>query len=169
MGRGAPEWFHPGRSGVLGLGPKTPLAAFGEVHPAVLEALDVKGPVVAFTLDLAAVPLPRKSGTARPALGASDLQPVSRDFAFVVDADTPAEQILRAARGADKALIDEVRVFDVFAGAQAETQLGAGRKSVAIEVRLQPRERTLTDTEIDAVAQKIVAGVAKATGGTLRG
>ena len=167
--RAAPDWFHPGRSGVLGLGPKTPLAAFGELHPRVLSALDVRGPAVAFTLMLDAIPVPRQVQTTRPPLAVSDFQAVERDFAFVVDADTPADTILRAARGADKTLITDVDVFDVFSGERAEAQMGAGKKSVAIAVRLQPTDRTLSDKEIDAVGQKVIAQVTKATGGVLRG
>ncbi|NNU79613.1 phenylalanine--tRNA ligase subunit beta [Halovulum dunhuangense] len=167
--RNAPGWFHPGRSGVLSLGPKTPLAVFGELHPRVLDALDVKGPAVAFTLFPMALPQPKKSGPTRPALEISDFQAVERDFAFVVDAEVAAEAILKAAQGADKALVDSVSVFDVFAGERAEAQMGAGKKSVAIAVRLQPRTGTLTDKEIEAAAGRIVAAVTKATGGTLRG
>ncbi len=166
--RTAPGWFHPGRSGVLSLGPKTVLAAFGELHPRVLAALDVKGPAVAFTVRLEAVPFPKARTTTRPPLVASDLQPVERDFAFVLDADVEAEAVLRAARAADKALIEQVAVFDVFAGPKAEAQMGAGKKSMAIAVRLQPTERTLTDAEIEAVSAKVVASVARATGGALR-
>lgn len=165
--RGAPDWFHPGRSGVLGLGPKTVVGVFGELHPRVLQALDVKGPAVAFVLNLQAVPFPRAKGTARPALAVSDLQAVERDFAFVLDARVEAESVLKAARGAD-ALIAEVAVFDVFAGPKAEAQMGAGKKSLAIAVRLQPVKATLTEAEIEAVSAKVVAGVAKATGGSLR-
>jgi len=166
--RGAPGWLHPGRSALLSLGPKTPLAAFGEVHPRVLAALDVRGPAVAFAIDLAAMPFPRARGLARPALVVSDLQAVERDFAFVLDAEVEAEAVLKAARGADKALIEAVSVFDVFAGPRAEAQMGAGRKSLAIAVRLRPRERTLTEAEIEAVSARVVASVAKATGGVLR-
>ena len=146
------------------LGPKNRLASFGEVHPRVLKAMDVEGPVVAFEINLDAIPLPKSSKTSRPALNASDLQAVSRDFAFIVDADVAAEQIVRAARGADKNLISAVSVFDVFAGAA----IGEGRKSVAVDVILQPREKTLTDEDIEAVSQKIVAAVEKATGAQLR-
>ncbi len=167
--RGAPDWWHPGRSAVLGLGPKTVLATFGELHPRVLAALDVKGPAVAATVRIEAVPLPRTRGTARPALRLSDLQAVERDFAFVLDARTEAAAVVTAAQGADKALIEDVRVFDEFAGPRAEAQLGPGRKSIAITVRLQPRERTLTEAEIEAVAARVVEKVAKATGATLRG
>jgi phenylalanyl-tRNA synthetase beta chain len=163
---GGGDWYHPGRSGLIMLGPKTVLARFGELHPRTLEALDAEGPMVGFEIVLGALPAPRAKATrARPALDSSDLMAVTRDFAFIVDEDVQAQDILRAARGADKTLISDVSVFDVFAGAN----LGGGRKSVAIEVTLQPRESTLTDEEIDAVGQRIVAAVQKATGGTLRG
>ena len=162
----APGWFHPGRSGVLKLGPKNVLAVFGEVHPRIRDAFDLSGAVIAFEVFLDALPSPRaKGGKSRPPLEASDLQPVRRDFAFVVDEATAADAVIRAARGADKALVSEVTLFDVFAGGA----LGDGKKSLAIEVTLQPTKKTLTDEEIDAVAKKVVAQVEKATGGTLRG
>jgi phenylalanyl-tRNA synthetase beta chain len=161
---GAPAWYHPGRSGVLSLGPKTALAFFGEVHPRVLKAMDMKGPVAAFEIFLDVIPKPKGKDTARPLLALSPFQPVERDFAFVVDADVSAEAVVRAARAADKALIVDAKVFDLF----ADRALGPGKKSLAVSVTLQPTERTLTDAEIEAVATKIVAGVAKATGGTLR-
>jgi phenylalanyl-tRNA synthetase beta chain len=160
-----PSWYHPGRVGALTLGPKNRLAVFGELHPGVLQAMDVAGPLVAFQVDLDAVPLPKAARAARPPLAASQFQAVTRDFAFVVAGDVPADRIVRAARGADKALIESVSVFDVFAGAA----IGEGRKSVAIEVTLQPRDRTLTDEEIDRASAAIVAAVEKATGGELRG
>jgi len=169
--RGSDPVWHPGRNGVLGLGPKVALGTFGEVHPRVVDALDLRGPVVAFVLDLDAVPQPRARGPARPALALADLQAVERDFAFVLDAEVPAAQVVAAAAGADKALIEEVRVFDEFVGregAAVGTAVGAGRKSLAITVRLQPRDRTLTDAEIEAVGRAIVAKVETATGGTLR-
>jgi phenylalanyl-tRNA synthetase beta chain len=153
---------------VLSLGPKTALAAFGELHPGVLAALDVKGPAVAFTVHLEDAPFPRARGAARPALAISDLPFVERDFAFVVDARVEAEALVKAARAADKALVAQVSVFDEFAGPKAEAQLGAGKKSLAIAVRLQPTVATLTEVEIEAVASRIVAGVSKATGGALR-
>lgn len=159
----APSWYHPGQSGVLRLGPNV-IAQFGTVHPTVLRTLDVKGPAVAFEIFLDRIPEPRQKGTARPKLDASPYQAVERDFAFVVASDVPAEKLLRAARGADKALIRHVAVFDLFEGAA----LGEGRKSLAITVTLQAADRTLTDQEIDAVAGKIVAAVAKATGAELR-
>jgi phenylalanyl-tRNA synthetase beta chain len=162
---GAPAWFHPGRSGTLRLGPKTVLAAFGELHPAVLAHLDVKGPVVACEVYVAAAPLPRAKGKTRPALNVSDLPAVERDFAFIVDAAIAADQVVKAARGADKALIRRVEVFDVYAGAGVPE----GRKSLALTVRLEPQERTMTEAEIEAAAAKVVAAVVKATGATLRG
>lgn len=163
--RGAPGWWHPGRHGLICLGPKKVLGIFGELHPRVLQALDIKGPAVGFTLWPAEVPLPRKSGATRPALVLNDLQPVERDFAFVVDAGVEALTLVNAAAGADKALITDVRVFDEFIGGA----LGEGKKSIAMTVRLQPVEKTLKEAEIDAVSARIVDKVTKATGGTLRG
>jgi phenylalanyl-tRNA synthetase beta chain len=166
--RGAREWWHPGRSGMISLGPKTVLGVFGDLHPRVLAALDVKGPAVGFTVFFEAVPFPRSQGGTRQPLVLSDLQGVERDFAFVLDEATEAEAVLKAARGADKALIADVSVFDVFAGEKAAAQMGAGKKSMAIAVRLQPTQATLTDKEIEAVSARIVAAVEKATGGALR-
>ncbi|MGB3176480.1 MAG: phenylalanine--tRNA ligase subunit beta [Albidovulum sp.] len=161
-------WFHPGRAGVMALGPNV-MATFGDVHPKVLKAMDVKGPAVAFTVFVEKVPFPKTKTATRPALGMSDLQAVDRDFAFVVDAAVEALTLVNAAQGADKALIETVKVFDQFTGDKAEAQMGAGKKSLAISVRLQPRDKTLTDEEIESVSVKIVEKVAKATGGTLRG
>ncbi|MCE8517495.1 phenylalanine--tRNA ligase subunit beta [Ruegeria pomeroyi] len=163
--RGADGWWHPGRHGRICLGPKKVLGVFGELHPRVLQAMDVKGPAVAFVLWPEEVPLPRKSGTTREALALRDLQAVERDFAFVVDANVEALTLVNAAAGADKALIEDVRVFDEFIGGS----LGEGKKSLAITVRLQPTETTLKEKDIEAVSAKIVEKVAKATGGTLRG
>jgi len=165
--RKGPGWGHPGRSGAMALGPKV-LCAFGEVHPKVLRAMDVKGPAVAFTLFLEAAPFPKAKTPTRPALVLSGLQAVDRDFAFVVDAGVEALTLVNAAAGADKALIESVRVFDQFIGDKAEAQMGAGKKSLAITVRLQPQLRTLTEEEIAAVSAKIIEKVAKATGGSLR-
>ncbi|WP_434617027.1 phenylalanine--tRNA ligase subunit beta [Tabrizicola sp. M-4] len=162
------SWWHPGRSGNIGLGPNT-LATFGEVHPRILSALGVKGPAVAFTILVANVPLPKTKTPTRPALAISDLQAVERDFAFVVDKGVEALTALNAAQGADKALIESVRLFDQFTGEKAEAQMGAGKKSIALTVRLQPTEKTLTEAEIEAVSAKIIEKVTKATGGTLRG
>ena len=162
----APDYYHPGRSGTVRLGPKNILATFGEIHPRVLDAMDVAGPVVGFEINTSNIPAPRAKATkTKPALNASELQPVDRDFAFVVSQDVTANTIISAAKKAEKALITEVSIFDIFEG----DAIGAGNKSVAFSVRLQPREKTLKDAEIDAVAQKVIAAVEKATGGILRG
>ena len=162
----APGWYHPGRSGTICLGPKKHLAYFGEIHPRVLRDLDIKGPVVAFEILLDEVPTPKAKGTkARPAFTASDLQAVERDFSFEVADDVTADVLLRAAKGADKKLITAVDVFDVFKGGDLED----GSKSVSLKVHLQPLDKTLTDQEIDVVSDKVIAAVAKSTGGKLRG
>ncbi|WP_282021663.1 phenylalanine--tRNA ligase subunit beta [Ruegeria faecimaris] len=158
-------WWHPGRHGKICLGPKKVLGVFGELHPRVLQAMDIKGPAVAFTIWPDEVPLPRKSGATRAALELRDLQAVERDFAFVVDEGIEALTLVNAAAGADKALIEDVRVFDEFIGGS----LGEGKKSLAITVRLQPTDVTLKEKDIEAVAEKIIAKVSKATGGVLRG
>ncbi|WP_270732060.1 phenylalanine--tRNA ligase subunit beta [Shimia sp. Alg240-R146] len=163
--RGTNGWWHPGRSAKVGLGPKKVLGAFGELHPKVLSEMNVKGPVVAFAIHLAEIPMPKKKSASRGAVTMADLQAVERDFAFVVDADVEAVNLVNAAAGADKALIDEVRVFDEFIGGS----LGEGKKSLAITVRLQPTTTTLKEADIEAVAAKIVEKVSKATGGALRG
>ena len=163
--RGAEGWWHPGQHGRICLGPKKTLGVFGALHPKVLKALDVKGPAVAFTLWPAEIPLPRNASASRGALLLNDLQAVERDFAFVVDTSVEALTLVNAAAGADKALIADVRVFDEFVGGS----LGEGKKSLAITVRLQPVEKTLTEKEIEAVAARIVDKVAAATGGILRG
>ncbi|WP_374632703.1 phenylalanine--tRNA ligase subunit beta [Paracoccus sp. (in: a-proteobacteria)] len=155
-------WWHPGRAGNIALGPNT-LASFGEIHPRILRHFGIKGAAVGFTIRIANVPLPKTRTPSRPALVLSDLQAVERDFAFVVDAGVEALTLVNAAAGADKALIERVTVFDQFTG------LEGGKKSIAITARLQPRDKTLTDAEIEAVAAKIVEKVGKATGGVLRG
>jgi phenylalanyl-tRNA synthetase beta chain len=161
----APAWFHPGRSGTLRLGPIV-LGHFGELHPATLKALDVEGPLAACEVILDAVPAQKPRPTkAKPALKLPELMAVSRDFAFLVDRGVAAADLLKAAAGADKVLVERVAVFDVYEG----KGVPEGAKSVAIEVVLQPRERTLTDAEIDAVGKRVVEAVAKATGATLRG
>ncbi len=161
---GAPSWYHPGRSGTIALGAK-PLAFFGELHPRIIAAFDLKGPVAAFEIFLDAIPEAKARPTkARPKLEASDLMAVERDFAFIVDANVAAGEIVKAARGADRQLITSVDVFDLYEG----KGVPEGKKSLAIAVRLQPKERTLTDAEIETIAQKIVSAVAKATGGSLR-
>jgi phenylalanyl-tRNA synthetase beta chain len=158
-----PDWYHPGRAGVLRLGGKV-LGYFGEVHPGVLKEMDVTGPAVGFEMFLDEVPLPRAKSRARPLLKLSPFQPVERDFAFVVDADLPAEALLRAARGVDRKLVSEVRLFDVYTG----PGVGEGKKSLAITVVLQPEEATLTEEALEAFSQRLVAAVEKATGGSLR-
>jgi phenylalanyl-tRNA synthetase beta chain len=161
---GAAPWYHPGRSGTIALGPKV-LAYFGELHPRLVSAFDLKGPVAGFEIFLDAIPEPKARPTkARPKLEASDLMTVMRDFAFVVDNTVTAESVIKAARAADRQLIEAVEIFDVYEGKGVPD----GKKSLAISVALQPKERTLTEAEIDAVAQKIVNAVAKATGGILR-
>ena len=167
ISRNVPVWFHPGRAGAIGLGPNL-MATFGEVHPKVLQAMDVKGPAMAFTVLIANVPQPKVKTPTKPALTLSDLQAVERDFAFVVARDVEAVTAVNAALGADKALIESVRVFDQFTGIQAEAQMGPGKKSIALTVRLQPTDKTLTEAEIEAVAARIIDKVSKATGGTLR-
>ena len=160
----ASPWWHPGRSARLQLGPKTVIAEFGQLHPRVLAALDVKGPVHAFELWVEAVPEPKRKGAkTRPRFDVSSLMPLSRDFAFVVEDGRPAGDLVRAAQGADKALISGARVFDVYRG----PGVPEGSKSVAIEVQVQPREKTLTDAEIEQLSGKIVAAVEK-LGGKLR-
>ena len=169
INRNMPGWFHPGRAGVLSLGPKLPLAIFGEVHPRIIRHYGLKGSVMALTVLVENPPRPKARKTARGALSGNRLQAVERDFAFVLNADVEAAQVVNAAMGADKALIADVQVFDEFTGDKAAAQLGEGRKSLAIAVRLQPGDRTLTDEDIEAVGAKIIAKVEKATGGTLRG
>jgi len=160
---GAPGWYHPGRCGTLALGPKV-LAYFGELHPSVLAVFDLRAPVSAFEIFLDAIPESKAKSRARPLFQPSPFPAVERDFAFVVEAKVTAEDIVKSARSAERNLIERVDVFDVYEG----TGVPEGKKSLAIAVRLQPKDRTLTDAEIDAVAQKIVAAVGKATGGTLR-
>ncbi|MEO0637367.1 MAG: phenylalanine--tRNA ligase subunit beta, partial [Pseudomonadota bacterium] len=163
---GAPAWYHPGRSGTIQLGPKVQLAHFGELHPRTLEAMDANGPMVGFEVWLDALPAPKRKATrTKPVYQQSSYQPVRRDFAFVMDSDVEASKLLRAAGGADKKLITDVSIFDIYEG----ERLGEGRKSVAIEVTMQPADRTLTDEEIEAVSAKIVQSVEKTTGGELRG
>jgi phenylalanyl-tRNA synthetase beta chain len=163
--RDCPAWYHPGRSGTLRLGPKTILAYFGDVHPATLKALDVEAPVAAFEIFLDAPPPERKKSRAKSALTASDLLPVTRDLAFIVPKDVAAGDLVKAAQNADKGLIRLVTVFDVFEGGSLAAE---GKKSIAIEVTIQPTTETLTDQAIETITQKIVADVKRATGGELR-
>src|ERR1700742_589930 len=162
---GGASWLHPGRSGTIQIGPQNILGYFGELHPRTLEALHADGPLMAFEVSLARIPAAKQRPTrARPALDLPAFQPVSRDFAFIVDRAVKAGDLLRAAQGVDKKLITDVTVFDVYEGKGIDD----GKKSIAIAVTLQPREKTMTDEDIDAVGAKIVAEVTKKTGGTLR-
>jgi phenylalanyl-tRNA synthetase beta chain len=162
---GAPPWFHPGRSGTIQIGPQNVLGHFGELHPRTLEALGAEGPLVAFEVILEKIPEPKARATrAKPVLELSPFQPVERDFAFVVDRTVKAADIVRATQSVDRKLITNVAVFDVYEGKGIEP----GKKSIAIAVTLQPRDKTMTDEEIEAVAAKIVAEVGKRTGGVLR-
>jgi phenylalanyl-tRNA synthetase beta chain len=163
---GGPDFLHPGRSATLQFGPKNIVGWFGELHPRVLEALDATVPLAAFEITLDLIPPPKARPTkAKPKLDLPDFQPVERDFAFIVDKSVKAGDLIKAAQGADRNLIVNVGVFDLYAGAGVPE----GKKSVALNVTLQPREKTLTDAEIEAVAQKIVAEAGKKTGATLRG
>jgi phenylalanyl-tRNA synthetase beta chain len=163
---GGPSWLHPGRSGTIQIGPKNVLGHFGELHPRALEALGAEGPLVALEIILDGVPEPKARRTrAKPPVDLSQFQPVERDFAFIVDRTVKAADLVRAAQGVDRKLVTEIAVFDVYEGAGIDPD----KKSIAIAVTLQPREKTLTDQEIDAVSAKIVAEVGKRTGGVLRG
>jgi phenylalanyl-tRNA synthetase beta chain len=161
----APAHWRPGRTGALKLGPKV-IAYYGEIHPRALKAIGVEAPALAFEIFLDALPAPRAKGSrAKPPLEKLELQPLTRDFAFVVDDGVSAQDVVRAAIGADKQLITDVSLFDVYRG----ERMSPGKKSLAIEVTLQPRDKTLTDADIEAASAKIVTAVVKATGGTLRG
>ena len=162
---GGPSWWHPGRSATLQFGPKTVIGHYGELHPRVLQKLDVEGPVAAFEIILDLLPAPKSKPTKiKPKLDLSDLQPLSRDFAFIVDKTAAAGDLVRAVASADRALIVDVGVFDVYEGAGVPE----GKKSVGVAVTLQPRDKTLTDAEIEAIAHKIVTEAEKKTGATLR-
>jgi phenylalanyl-tRNA synthetase beta chain len=162
---GGPAWFHPGRCGTIQIGPQNVLGHFGELHPGAIEALDAAGPLVGFEVILERIPEPKAKPTrAKPVLELSQFQPVERDFAFVVEANVKAADIVRAAQSADRKLITAVSVFDVYEG----KGIAPGKKSIAIAVTIQPRERTMTDAEIEALAAKIVGEVNKRTGGVLR-
>jgi phenylalanyl-tRNA synthetase beta chain len=163
---GGPAWLHPGRSGTIQIGPQNVLGYFGELHPRTLEALDVAGPLVVFEVILERIPDAKAKPTRmKPVLELSPLQPVIRDFAFVVDRKVKAGDVVRAAQNVDRKLITNVGVFDVYEGKGIDPD----KKSIAIAVTLQPRDKTMTDQDIEAVAQKIVAEVSKRTGATLRG
>jgi phenylalanyl-tRNA synthetase beta chain len=163
---GGPGWLHPGRSGTIQIGPQNVLGYFGELHPRALDTLRADGPMIAFEVILDRIPAAKQKPTrAKPVLELSAFQPVSRDFAFIVDRSVKAGDIVRAAQAVDKKLITDVTVFDVYEG----KGIDEAKKSIAIAVTIQPREKTLTDQEIDAVAAKIVAEVTRKTGGILRG
>src|SRR5579859_202279 len=163
---GTPPWWRPGRAARLQLGAKTVIAAFGEIHPKVLKALDAPDQVYAFEIWLEAIPEPKKKAVkTRPALALSPFMPLTRDFAFVIARDTPAGDLVRAVQSADRALITGARVFDVYEG----PGVPEGAKSVAVEVTIQPRDKTLTDAEIEALSGRILAAASKATGAKLRG
>ncbi len=163
---GGPAWLHPGRSATLQFGPQNPIGCFGEVHPRILKELDIKGPLVALEILLDAIPAPKARPTRmKPKLALSAFQPVTRDFAFIVDASVRADDLLKMARGIDRALVADVALFDVYEGKGMEP----GKKSLGVALTLQPKERTLTDAEIDALCQKLVAEAAKKTGAVLRG
>jgi phenylalanyl-tRNA synthetase beta chain len=162
---GGASWLHPGRSGTIQIGPQNVLGYFGELHPRALEQLGADGPMIAFEVILDRIPEAKQRPTrAKPAIELSAFQPVSRDFAFIVDRTVKAGDLLRAAQNVDKKLITGVTVFDVYEGKGIDD----GKKSIAIAVTLQPREKTMTDQEIEAVAAKIVAEINKKTGGVLR-
>ncbi len=158
----APDFYHPGRSGSVRQGPKNVIGRFGELHPRVIADLGLPGPMVAFELDLDAIADPKRRRKTAPDL--STFQPLRRDFAFLADTGIAADAVLRAAKGAERSLIAGVTLFDVYEG----DKLPDGKKSLAIEVTFQPRDRTLTDAEIEAACQKVIAAVAKSTGAVLR-
>ena len=161
-----PSWYHPGRSGVLKLGPMNVLASFGELHPRVLKAFDLTGPVAAFEIILESLPTQKAKPTrTKPRLDLADYQAVERDFAFLVATKVSAADLLKAVVTADRALIETAHVFDVYEGKGVDP----GMKSLAISVRLQPKDRTLTEAEIETVSSKIIGSVIKACGATLRG
>ncbi len=158
------SWYHPGRSGTLRLGPKNILASFGELHPAALKAMDVDGPMVGFEVNLDAIPGRAKKSATKGALSLSNLQSVERDFAFLIDRDVAVADLLRAAKGADKAQIAAVSVFDVYEG----KGVPEGQRSVAISAVFEPKDETFSDEQIEALSQKICAAAHKAVGAILR-
>jgi len=160
----APASYHPGRSGALRLGP-TLLALFGELHPALLQAYGIKGPVVGCEIFFGSIPQSRTTSTARTLLVLDALQSVARDFAFVVDRSVTAAKLIKAVKDADKNSIRDVTVFDVYEG----EHVAHDKKSVALSVTLQPTDKTLTDADIELISARITASVTKATGAMLRG
>ena len=163
---GGPPWFHPGRSGTLQFGPKGVIGHFGELHPSVLEALDAEGPHVAMEIILEALPPAKARATKiRPAVDLPALMPLERDFAFVVDRNVRAADMIKAAQAVDRTLVTDVSVFDVYEG----EGIAEGKKSIALAITVQPRDKTMTDAEIDALSQKIIANVVQKTNAVLRG
>ncbi|MDG1887533.1 MAG: phenylalanine--tRNA ligase subunit beta [Alphaproteobacteria bacterium] len=160
---GTPSWYHPGRSGAFRLGPKI-LGYFGDIHPKVLSVMDVEGPVVGFEVFMESIPASRSKGPSRSLLKLDALQPVNRDFAFIVDQELPAEKLIKAAQGADKSLVSAVQLFDEYIG----QGIPEGKKSLAIAVTLQPKTQTFTDEELESVSEKIISKIAKDIGGHLR-
>lgn len=160
----APAWYHPGRSGTLRLGPNV-VACFGEIHPAVLAAMKRTETVAGFEVFLNDLPQSKKKTAARELLKPSPFQPVSRDFAFIVDAGVAGEKITRAIRGVDKKLVTAAEIFDIYQGRGVDE----GKKSVGVAVTIQPVEKTLTDEDINALCQKITEAIKTQTGGVLRG
>ncbi|MEK7801151.1 MAG: phenylalanine--tRNA ligase subunit beta, partial [Pseudomonadota bacterium] len=163
VSRDAPRWYHPGRSGTLRMG-NTVIAHFGEIHPAVLNQMKITAPVVGFELFIENVPEQKRKGTAKSLLELSPFQPVSRDFAFLADANIDADAFVKTIKAADRNVISAVEIFDIYTGKGIDT----GKKSVAIAVTLQPKDHTLTEAEIDGISQKIVALVEQKTGAVLR-
>jgi phenylalanyl-tRNA synthetase beta chain len=161
--RDAPSYYHPGRSGALRLGPNV-LAYFGEIHPAILDEMGIKTSVSGFEVFLQNIPEPKKKGTEKTLLKIEPLQAVSRDFAFLVESKVNAEDIVKAAKSADKNLITDAYIFDVYTG----KGIDPGKKSIAFAVTIQPREKSLTDAELEEISKKIIGAVIAKTGGTLR-
>jgi phenylalanyl-tRNA synthetase beta chain len=163
---GGPAWFHPGRCGMLQFGPKGVIGHFGELHPSILEALDAEGPHAAMEIILDTLPPAKERATKiRPALDLSTLMPLERDFAFIVDRSVRAADMIKAAQAADRALVTGVSVFDVYEG----PGIAEGKKSIALAVTVQPRDKTMTDAEIEALSQKIIGNVVQKTNAVLRG
>ena len=160
----APDYYHPGRSGILRLG-KNIIAQFGEIHPAILEEMDIKDNVVGFEVFIENIPQPRKKGTAKPLLKLSPFQPVSKDFAFVVKDDIKAEDVVRAAKSADKKLISTAEIFDIYTGKGIDD----GYKSLALNIEIQPTDSTLTEEQLEEVMNNVIDNVANKCGGILRG
>jgi phenylalanyl-tRNA synthetase beta chain len=159
---GAPAFYHPGQSATLRQGPKIMLGNFGALHPGVCAKMDIPDGSVAFEIFLDAIPEPKRRKKTAPAL--PPFQPIRRDFAFLVDAATPADALIRAARAAERNLISAVTLFDRYSG----KGVPEGQVSLAIAVTIQPSEKTLTEAELDTISEKIIVAVGKATGGILR-